>query len=144
HSIVPAPHSILAGVKKLPAATIRTIDLDGRTRDRVYWHPDYDRDPAKADWSVRDWREAIHTSLRTAVQRRLVSDVPVGVLLSGGVDSSLIVALMAESGLDGIPTFSIGFDAAGGEEGDEFEYSDLVAARFGTDHHQLHIGAASM
>lgn len=144
HSIVPAPHSILNGVRKLPAATVRTIDFDGRTRERVFWHPDYERDPAKADWTADDWRAAIHDRLRTAVERRLVADVPVGVLLSGGVDSSLIVALMAELGVTDIPTFSIGFDAAGGESGDEFEYSRLVAERFATDHHQLHVGAASM
>lgn len=144
HSIVPAPHSILRGVRKLPAATVRTIEADGRTSDRVYWRPDYERDPTKADWSAADWREAIHDSLHMAVQRRLVADVPVGVLLSGGVDSSLIVAVLAELGISGIPTFSIGFDGAGGESGDEFEYSDLVAERFGTDHHKLHIHSASL
>ena len=70
----------------------------------------------------------------------MVADVPVGVLLSGGLDSSLIVALLAEPGQRGLTTFSIGFEAAGGESGDEFEYSDLVAKQFGTDHHQIHIG----
>lgn len=144
HSIVPAPHSILAGVRKLPAATVRVVDFDGRTRDRVYWQPDYRRDPAKADWSADDWQEAIHDALRTAVQRRLVADVPVGVLLSGGVDSSVIVALMAELGATGVPTFSIGFEDAGGETGDEFEYSGLVASRFCTDHHRLRVRTADL
>src|SRR3712207_9438500 len=70
----------------------------------------------------------------------MVSDVPVGVLLSGGIDSSLVVALLAEQGQTGLATFSIGFEPAGGESGDEFEYSTLVAQRFGTDHHRIRIG----
>ena len=61
-------------------------------------------------------------------------------LLSGGLDSSLVVALLAEAGQSDLATFSIGFAAAGGESGDEFEYSDLVAKKFGTDHHQIRIG----
>ena len=67
----------------------------------------------------------------------MVADVPVGVLLSGGIDSSLIVALLAEAGQHDLRTFSVGFEASGGEAGDEFEYSDLVAERFGTDHRKI-------
>ena len=63
----------------------------------------------------------------------MVADVPVGVLLSGGLDSSFIVALLAEQGQRGLTTFSIGFEAAAGEEGDEFAYSDLIAKQFDTD-----------
>ena len=70
----------------------------------------------------------------------MVADVPVGVLLSGGLDSSLIVALLAEQGQRGLATFSIGFPDAGGREGDEFAFSDLVAGEFATDHHQIRVG----
>ena len=73
-------------------------------------------------------------ALRRAVDRRMIADVPVGVLLSGGLDSSLIVALLAEHGQTGLQTFSVGFESAGEIEGDEFEYSDLVAREFGTRH----------
>jgi asparagine synthase (glutamine-hydrolysing) len=139
HSIVPAPRTILRGVQKLPAATVRVVEQDGTQRDRVYWRPSYERDPARSDWSREDWRDAVWSSLRTAVERRLVADVPVGVLLSGGLDSSLIVALLAEAGQTNVPTFSIGFDGAGGEDGDEFVYSDLVARQFGTEHHRLRV-----
>jgi asparagine synthase (glutamine-hydrolysing) len=79
-------------------------------------------------------------ALRVAVERRMVSDVPVGVLLSGGLDSSLIVALLAEAGQSSLATFSVGFERVGDREGDEFEYSDLVADRFGTEHKRFLIG----
>ncbi|HYI55155.1 MAG TPA: N-acetylglutaminylglutamine amidotransferase [Microlunatus sp.] len=140
HSVVPAPRTILAGVTKLPPATVRVIEPDGSTgTDWLYWEPDFARDPDKADWTERDWEDALLSSLRTAVDRRMVADVPVGVLLSGGIDSSLVVALLAEAGQHGLKTFSIGFESAGGESGDEFEYSTLVAERFGTDHHRIPI-----
>ena len=70
--------------------------------------------------------------------------MPVGCLLSGGVDSSLIVGLLAEAGQTGLSTFSIGFESVGGVQGDEFKYSDIIAERFGTDHHQIRIGTDRM
>ena len=73
-----------------------------------------------------------------------MADVPVGCLLSGGVDSSLIVGLLAEAGQHGLATFSIGFESVGGVEGDEFKYSDIVAKHFDTDHHQIRIGTDRM
>jgi asparagine synthase (glutamine-hydrolysing) len=139
HSVVPAPRTLLNGVRKLPPATVRVIDPDGTSSDHVYWEPDFSRDPDRADWTSRDWEDAVIASLRTAVDRRMVSDVPVGVLLSGGIDSSLVVALLADAGQHELTTFSIGFDSAGGESGDEFEYSTLVAKRFGTTHHRIKI-----
>ena len=139
HSIVPPPRTILNGVKKLPPATIRIVEPDGSHRDRVYWEPEFTRDPERADWTEQDWQDALLDSLRTAVDRRMVADVPVGVLLSGGIDSSLVVALLAEAGQQDLATFSIGFESAGGEAGDEFEYSTLVAQTFGTNHHRIPI-----
>ncbi|BCJ59656.1 N-acetylglutaminylglutamine amidotransferase [Micromonospora endophytica] len=139
HSIVPAPHTILRGVRKLPPSTVRVVEADGRSRERVYWRPDYVRDPAHTGWDAQDWQAAIGDALRTAVARRLVADVPVGVLLSGGLDSSLIVALLAEAGQDRLRTFSIGFDSRGDETGDEFHYSDLVARAYGTDHERIQL-----
>jgi len=139
HSVVPAPRTVLRGVRKLPPATIRVIAADGASRDRTYWAPPYLRDPAKADWSAEDWEEAVLDALRVAVKRRMVADVEVGVLLSGGVDSSLVVGLLAEQGQHDLRTFSIGFDAVGGRSGDEFQYSDLIAECFQTKHMQLRV-----
>ncbi|MEX2290697.1 MAG: N-acetylglutaminylglutamine amidotransferase [Mycobacteriales bacterium] len=137
HSVVPAPHTILQGVRKLPPATVRVIEPDGTSRERRYWSPPYTRDPARASWSEGEWEEAVLDALRLAVERRMVSDVEVGVLLSGGVDSSLVVGLLAEQGQSGLRTFSIGFEPVGGRSGDEFVYSDLVAQRFGTSHTKM-------
>ncbi len=74
----------------------------------------------------------------------MVADVPVGVLLSGGLDSSLIVALLAEQGQRGLQTFSVGLDDVGDRSGNEFQYSDLMAAEFETDHHRIHVPTGDM
>ena len=137
HSVVPAPRTIISGVRKLPPATIRTVRADGTGTERVYWEADFTR---SRTMSREEWAHALGQSLRTAVERRMVADVPVGVLLSGGLDSSFIVALLAEQGQRGLTTFSIGFEAAAGEEGDEFAYSDIIAKQFDTVHHQIRIG----
>jgi asparagine synthase (glutamine-hydrolysing) len=148
HSVVPPPHTILRGVSKVPPAALVAIEPDSRGNvsrtTTKYWEPDFSRDTDRADWSEQDWEDAVLTSLRVAVERRLVADVPVGCLLSGGVDSSLIVGLLAEAGQHGLATFSIGFESVGGVKGDEFRYSDIIAERFGTDHHQIRIGTDRM
>jgi asparagine synthase (glutamine-hydrolysing) len=144
HSVVPPPRTILRGVTKVPPASLVAIEPDGRTTTTTYWEPDFTRRHDRADWSERDWEDAVLEALRVAVDRRLVADVPVGCLLSGGVDSSLIVGLLAEAGQHGLATFSIGFESVGGVKGDEFKYSDIIAERFETDHHQIRIGTDRM
>lgn len=144
HAVVPAPLTILRGVRKLPAASLMRIEPDGGTTSRTWWSLEVAEDPALAALDPREREAQVEAALRTAIRRRMVADVPVGVLLSGGVDSSLIVALLADMGQPGLQTFSIGFDAAGGEAGDEFRFSDLVAQRFGTDHHRIHIPTTSL
>jgi asparagine synthase (glutamine-hydrolysing) len=144
HSVVPAPLTIYRGVRKLPPATVRVIQPDGSHTDTLYWTPEFGRDPGKASWSAGDWEAALMDALRTAVERRMVADVPVGVLLSGGIDSSIVVALLAEHGQHGLATFSIGFDSSDGESGDEYFYSDLVAKTFDTDHHKIHVDTSKL
>lgn len=139
HAVTPPPRTILNGVRKLPPATIRVIEPDGRKADTVYWSTPYERDPALAGLSSQEWRDRVLESLRVAVRRRMVADVPVGVLLSGGVDSSMIVGLLAEEGQRDLMTFSVGFEEANGEKGDEFVYSDLIAKHFNTDHHKIFV-----
>ncbi|MEE2565333.1 N-acetylglutaminylglutamine amidotransferase [Hyphobacterium marinum] len=137
HAVVPPPRTLFAGVRKLPPATVLEIEPDGQRREQHYWSPHYAPRDDETSLSDTDWRERIEAALRASVKRRLVADVPVGVLLSGGLDSSLIVALLAEAGATGLNTFSIGFETVGEEKGDEFEYSDIVADAFGTTHHKI-------
>ncbi|BBZ05056.1 asparagine synthetase B [Mycolicibacterium chitae] len=144
HSVVPPPLTILRGVSKVPPATLLAIEPDGTRTTATYWTPDFTRHDDRSDWTEKDWEDAVLDSLRRAVERRLVADVPVGCLLSGGVDSSLIVGLLSEAGQTGLQTFSIGFESVGGVAGDEFKWSDIIAKRFRTDHHQIRINTERM
>jgi len=144
HAVVPPPRTILKGVRKLPPATTRRLAPDGTAHDRRYWSPNYQRQPGDSRLTREDWRDRVLEALREAVRRRMVADVPVGVLLSGGVDSSVIVGLLAEEGQKGLMTFSIGFEEANGEKGDEFAYSDLIAKTFQTDHHKIFVPSADL
>ncbi|WP_182085407.1 N-acetylglutaminylglutamine amidotransferase [Aureimonas sp. ME7] len=139
HAVVPAPLTILKGVRKLPPATTRMIQPDGSFDDETFWAPPFGLQAGDERRSPEEWRDMVLEALRKAVARRMVADVPVGVLLSGGVDSSLIVGLLAEAGQTGLSTFSIGFEDANGEVGNEFEYSDLVAKHYDTKHHKIFV-----
>ncbi|MFK8398473.1 N-acetylglutaminylglutamine amidotransferase [Pseudomonas sp. BGr12] len=139
HAVVPAPRTLLAEVQKLPPATWMTIDADGHTERQRWWTLDYGPLPDERELTLDDWEDRLLSSLRDAVSVRQRAAREVGVLLSGGVDSSLLVGLLHEAGVEDLLTFSIGFEDAGGERGDEFQYSDLIAQRYGTRHHQLRI-----
>lgn len=137
HGAVPAPRTIFRGVKKLAPATLLTIEPDGTKREEIYWRVSvHSQDRVLTE---DEWTESVREHLRAAVERRRVADVPLGVLLSGGLDSSLLVALLAECGQSNLETFSIGFESVNGLEGDEFAYSDIVAKKFGTRHHRIPI-----
>jgi len=142
HAVVPAPYTILKGVRKLPPASVMTIHPDGRRGQKTYWNVQYGAGHGESELDEVEWQERVLASLRTAVRRRLVADVPVGVLLSGGVDSSLITGLLAEEGQENLNTFSVGFETVNGEVGDEFQYSDIVARHFGTKHHKIQVDSA--
>ncbi|MEN0654058.1 MULTISPECIES: N-acetylglutaminylglutamine amidotransferase [Hyphobacterium] len=139
HAVVPPPRTLFSGIRKLPPATILEIEPDGRQKQHRFWTPDYTTAEDERGLGFEDWKARIAEALRLSVKRRLVADVPVGVLLSGGLDSSMIVALLAEAGARDLKTFSIGFETVGTEKGDEFEYSDIVAKRFATDHRKLEV-----
>lgn len=143
HASVPPPFTVLKGIRKLEQGTTLAIDVAGRTAERRYWTLTAHR-PAVAR-SEQEWTEAIHEALRAAVKKRIeIADVKVGVLLSGGLDSSLLVALLAEQGVPDLMTFSIGFEDHPEERGNEFEYSDAVAEHFGTRHHKYAIPNAEV
>lgn len=143
HGVIPAPRTLLNGIRKLAPGHTMAIDQEGRRSERQYWQL-YAHRPSEAR-SEQEWTEAIHAALKKAVKRRLdIADVPVGVLLSGGLDSSLLVGLLAEQGVKDILTFSIGFEDVPEEKGSEFEYSDQVVAMYDTRHHKYAIPNAQV
>jgi asparagine synthase (glutamine-hydrolysing) len=129
---VPGPGSIFADVRKLEPATQLTVDEGRDPVARRYWNLRFD--PAPRTRSDDEYADDVLTALRAAVKSHLLSDVPVGVFLSGGVDSSGLVALMSEIAGQRIQTFSIGFEE---KTFDELELARAVARRYGTDHHEL-------
>jgi asparagine synthase (glutamine-hydrolysing) len=133
YGYVPGPRTLFAGVRKLaPASTL--VWEDGRLiGESVYWTPWEGVEPSGASWE--EDQETLLTLLRESVRARMVSDVPLGVMLSGGLDSSLVTALMSEVSPGPVKTFSVGFT----EDAQANELADArrVAQRFGSDHHEL-------
>ncbi len=127
---VPAPHSIFADIFKLPAAHSLMIDGEGKTEIRQYWDLHFHEN----GYHPQDLEEGLVHLLQDAVKIRLMSDVPLGAFLSGGIDSSCIVALMAQAMKEPVKTFSIGF-----QEGsyNELNYARAIAKHFKTDHKEF-------
>lgn len=137
YSYIPAPHTIFQGVHKLPAAHFALFE-EGRTRIERYWHLSFARQRHRP---TEEWLEELDFLLREAVRRRLLSDVPLGALLSGGVDSSLVVALMAQCAGEPVRTFTI---TSEDPRLNEAPYARRVAERWGTLHTELRLGEVSL
>jgi asparagine synthase (glutamine-hydrolysing) len=136
HAVIPAPRTVLKGIRKLDPAHSMVVTADGKVRQQRYWELDATREEEL--YSDQEWIERVREQLVAAVRKRNdVADVPVGVLLSGGLDSSLLVALLAEIGVENFHTFSVGFEDQPEEKGSEFEYSDLVVDRYQPIHHKF-------
>lgn len=153
---IPCPQSIYHGIFKLPPGTLLTVTIDAVAAPRAEPFAAGVRDGARLEayWSYRDVVragldtpyksegqavEAVEAALTSAVARQAIADVPVGAFLSGGFDSSLVVALYQAAARGTIRTFSIGFEEAGF---DEAVYAREVARHFGTEHHEHYIGIA--
>ena len=133
HLYVPGPRSIFRGIHKLPPASYLLCPLDGTGEPEVRTYWDLRMTP-DATIPEAQWVEELDHLLHETVRMHLVSDVPVGAFLSGGLDSSTVAACMARSATGPIKTFSIGFDEA---DFDELRYARMLAARYGTDHFEL-------
>jgi asparagine synthase (glutamine-hydrolysing) len=135
YGYIPAPHALYRNTRKLPGGCSLTFDLDGvRLRERRYWRFAIEAEENAPEDRIPALAEELRTLLDRAVTRRLVSDVPLGIFLSGGIDSSTVLALAARhrepAGLD---TFTIGFNEP---SFDETPYARAVAAAIGTRHHE--------
>ena len=143
HGVVPAPNTIINGVQKVKPATVITINTKGLLKEKTYWHPSANR--SERNLSDNEYVEKAHELLTAAVTKRMdAADVPIGVLLSGGLDSSLLVALLKEAGHEDIRTFSIGFEDIDNEAGSEFEYSDQIVSKFKTQHQKYVVSNAEV
>lgn len=131
HLYIPGPRTIFQGVEKLPPGHALTLARDGARHEFAHWQPDFLHPQRGVD--DEEWLARIESALGEAIRRRLVADVPVGVLLSGGVDSSLVTALAARVA-GRVKTFSV---ATQDPKMDESSYARAVAERYGTEHHPL-------
>lgn len=136
YGYVPTPLSALRGVRKLPPAHTLTVQGGGRATLDRYWKLDYSNKLDDVD--VPELCERVRDALRTATRRRMIADVPLGAFLSGGIDSSAVVAAMAEASSEPVRTFSIGFDH---ERFDELPHARRIAQQFGTTHEEFQVRA---
>ena len=135
YQYVMPPISAFEGVEELPPAHTLTVMPDGQFRTRRYWQlpvPGQAQDPGS--FNRAEAKEEIAAELEEAIRLRLISDVPLGAFLSGGIDSSVVVALMAKHTAGAVKTYSIGFNH---DEFDERPYARAVAERYGTEHHEF-------
>ena len=131
---VPAPQSMFAGIAKLPPATLLVIE-GGKVDERRYWRLPHAIDRGRSE---AQWTEAIRARLETSTRMQMVSDVPIGAFLSGGIDSSAVVAFMSRHSSQPVKTYSIGFDQGAADAFyNELPYAQQVARQFGTDHHEI-------
>ena len=140
---VPTPRTFFEGVHSLPPGHVLVREANGRVSIERYWRPPLAAgDGDELDLSMEDAARETRSRLSAAVSRRLVADVPVGAFLSGGIDSSAVVALMAEQVDEPVRTFTIGFE---GEDWlDERPYAALVAKRFRTEHEEFLVKPAAV
>jgi asparagine synthase (glutamine-hydrolysing) len=141
YGFVPAPRTLVRGVRQLPPAGFLVWDFSGELRTGVFWQPRFDDSPRPRD--LRRYaaaREMIRKTVISAVERRLEADVPLGAFLSGGIDSTIIVGVMAKLLGRRVRTFSIGFDRP---EFDETSYARQAARAFDTDHTEFKVSAQS-
>lgn len=133
---VPAPETLFAGIYKIPSGSLLRIDAKGEIEERR-WYELWDHVKPVGHMSEKDLGKRILAELRTAVKLRKVSDVPVGVFLSGGIDSSTNTALFSEDAKSDVKTFSIGYEGGYDTYKNELHYARVVADKFRTDHHEL-------
>jgi asparagine synthase (glutamine-hydrolysing) len=128
---VPGDGTALRGIRKVPPGHVLVVEGESERLER-YWQPE----PAEPSASDGDWLERVRATVADAVRKRLVADVPLGALLSGGIDSSIVVSLMAQASAHPVRTFTVGFTD---ERYDERAYARAVADRYGTVHEELEI-----
>lgn len=131
---VPTPRSIFQGIAKLPPGHLLSYTVGGEIHVQSYWDVNLSRSEGVQPKRIQDYTAELSQIMRDVVQKEMISDVPIGVLLSGGIDSSAVAALMTELSPGNVKSFSITFDDP---SFDESQYAQQVARHLGTDHHEL-------
>jgi asparagine synthase (glutamine-hydrolysing) len=139
----PAPQTLFQGINKLPCGSWMRISADGEMQEYRYWDV-LDKAHVQHGLSEEQWAADILDELRTAVRLRKVSDVPVGVFLSGGIDSSTNAALFSEGEGHPVQTFSIGYQGEYASYQSELEYARKVADKVGAEYHEKLLTAADL
>ena len=142
HGYVPGPETFYSDVRQLPPGSVMTVDGPGRTTLRRYWQIEFPVESAVRPIPAADAAAGVRARLTRAVERRLVSDVPLGAFLSGGLDSTIVVGLMSGLMREPVKTFSIGFD--GDASYDETEFARIAARRFGTEHTEFRVAPSAL
>lgn len=133
---IPCPRTIYQAIRQVQPGTCLTIGLDGTASTSRYWKlPDQPEETR----SETSWIQDCESALRAAVESHLVSDVPVGAFLSGGVDSGLLVAMMADIMAKPVETFTVGFEDAGSAFVDERQYARTLVQRYNLNHHEINV-----
>lgn len=139
YGYVPAPRTGFAGIQKIEAGFYLTVNLTNKTiTKKQYWTPDFSK---KLDLSETEWSKLILKELEEATKLRMISDVPVGAFLSGGVDSSAVVAMMAKNSRKPIKTFTISYKE---KTHDERKYARRISQIFGTEHNEFEVNPESI
>jgi asparagine synthase (glutamine-hydrolysing) len=136
YTFISAPRSIYSHIRKVAPATIVTIDHRGEVRSFSYWNIP---EPTEVDAHESVWIERIESALQEAVHSHLVSDVPVGAFLSGGLDSGIMIAMMAKALRHPVQTFTVGFRQAGSAFLDERRYARMLVDRYGLKHFEIDV-----
>jgi asparagine synthase (glutamine-hydrolysing) len=131
---IPEPLSCFRAVRKLPAGSWLTYDADGTVRQGRYWQFPRPLAETPADFSADQTCDRLREKFDESVRIRLIADVPLGAFLSGGIDSSSVVASMARASSEPVRTFSIGFEESAFNE---LEYASMVAREYHTEHHEI-------
>ena len=142
HGYVPGPATLYRRVRQIEPGTVITIDADGREQSRKYWRIRFPEAGAVPAVDRREAAAGVRDRVIRAVERRLISDVPLGAFLSGGVDSTIVVGVMSRLMSAPVRTFSIGFE--GDAAYDETAFARLAAERFKTDHTEFRVAPSAL
>jgi asparagine synthase (glutamine-hydrolysing) len=141
YGYVPEPFSIFQDIKKVQAGSIVHINNEGKLNENIYWSLEEvatRKDPSFTNFKKDDWIDYTHNLIDDSIKRRMLADVPLGAFLSGGIDSSLVVAMMQKNSATPVKTFTIGFEE---DNYNEAHYAKKIAEHLKTDHYEFYLNS---